>query len=131
METGDKSEIFSRHKGFNMNIYIGFSTKTHKTSARLFCKEYKHCAPVIISKNKCEIYQFTNMKDINIIRVKKRDLKVLSSYGWVFIKCCAKKVPSKPLKIRAFTCVQFTKKICGINKVSIQTPDALLKYLIK
>lgn len=131
MEKGDKSEIFLRKKGFNMTIYIGFSTKTHKKLARIFCKGYKHCTPIVINKNKCEIYQFTNIKDINIICITKRDLKILSAYGWVFIKCYAKKVPSKPLKIRAFTCVQFTKKFCGINKVSIQTPDALLKYLIK
>ena len=112
-----------------MNIYIGFSTKTHKTSARLFCKKYKHCAPIVVTLKECKIYQFTNLYNINIIRITKRDLKILSNYGWVFIKLHTEKIPPEPLKIRAFTCVQFTKKFCGVNKVSIQTPDALLKHL--
>ena len=99
--------------------------------ARIFCRHFKHCAPVVTKKNRFEIYQFTNIKNINIIPIKKRDIKVLEQYGWRFIKYSAKSLPQNALNIHALTCVQFTKKFCGIKKVSIQTPDELLKYLTK
>ena len=112
-----------------MIIYIGFSTKTHKILARIICKNFKHCAPVIITKNKCKIYQFTKTNKITIINVKKRDIKILEKYGWQFIRYNTKSVPQNALHIHALTCVQFTKKFCCIKKIAIQTPDALLKYL--
>ena len=114
-----------------MIIYIGFSTKTHKIFARIICRKFKHCAPVVITKNKCKLYQFTNRKNINIIEIKKRDIKILQQHGWIFIKYDTKIAPKHALKIRAATCVQFTKNFCGIQKWAIQTPYALLKYLIK
>lgn len=112
-----------------MIIYIGFSTKTHKIFARIICKKFKHCAPVVITKNKCELYQFTNRKNINIIEMKKRDIKILQQHGWIFVKYDIKIAPKHALKIHAATCVQFTKKFCGIKKTTIQTPYDLLKHL--
>lgn len=114
-----------------MVIYIGFSTKTHKIFARIFCRTFKHCAPVVVTKDKCEIYQFTNINNINVITVKKRDIKILQNHGWKFIKYKAKFAPQNALNIHAVTCVQFTKKFCRIKKSTIQTPGALLKYLYK
>ena len=114
-----------------MILYIGFSTKTHKILARIICKKFKHCAPVIITKNKCKLYQFTNSKNINVIEIKKRDLKILQQYGWKFVKYNTKFAPQHELKRKTITCVQFTKNFCGIKKRTIQTPYALWKYLIK
>ena len=131
MDTGDKSEFVSSKKVVVMIIYIGFSTKTHKILARIFCRHFKHCAPVVIKTNKCEIYQFTNIKKINIITIKERDIKILEQYGWLFIKYKIKSIPQNALNIHAITCVQFTKRFCGIKKASIQTPNKLLKYLIQ
>lgn len=113
-----------------MIIYIGFSTRTHKIFARVFCKKFKHCAPVVIHKNTCEIYQFTNPHEINIIHIQKRDIKILEQYGWKFVKYDIKTVPYIS-KTHAITCVQFTKKFCGIKQSDIQTPDALLRYITK
>lgn len=127
MDSGDKSEYVV--KRFTMIIYIGFSKKTHKTLTRVVCRNFKHCAPVVIKKNKYKLYQFTNRKNINIIEMKKRDIKILEKYDWQFIKYNIKSVPQNALNIRALTCVQFTKRFCGIEKITIQTPDALLKYL--
>ena len=114
-----------------MIIYIGFSKKTHKILARIVCCDFKHCAPIIMTKNKYELYQFTNTHNINVIEIKKRDIKILQQHGWKFVKYNLKKAPQKALKIKAITCVQFTKKFCCIKKITIQTPDALLKYLQK
>ena len=114
-----------------MIIYIGFSTKTHKTLARIFCRHFKHCAPIIVTKNKYKLYQFTSPKKIAIIQIKQRDIKILMKHGWIFIKYNVKNIPQNALNIHAITCVQFTKKFCDIKKINIQTPDALLKHLIK
>lgn len=114
-----------------MIIYIGFSTKTHKIFARIFCRHFKHCAPVVITKNKCEIYQFTRVNNINVIPIKKRDIKILTAHGWRFVKYNIKYIPRNAIHIHALSCVQFTKKFCGIKKATIQTPDSLLKHLIK
>ena len=129
MDVGDKSEHIK--KVIFMIIYIGFSTKTHKTLARIFCRHFKHCAPIVITKDKCELYQFTRPKKISIIQIKQRDIKILMKHGWIFIKYNVKNMPQNILDIRTITCVQFTKNFCSIKKISVQTPDALLNYLIK
>jgi len=114
-----------------MIFYIGFSPRTHKVIAHIFCKKFRHCAPIISARNRCKIYQFTNPHNITIIPIKKRDIKILQSHGWEFIEHNTKIVPQSALNIRALTCVQFTKRFCGIKKISIQTPYALFKYLRK
>jgi len=111
--------------------YIGFSQKTHKLYAKILCKKFRHCAPVIVYKNKCVIYQFVRSGHIKPINIKPRDLGILERHGWVFIKY------NKPFNREhiadnhAITCVQFTKSICKIKARTIQTPDALLKHINK
>lgn len=112
-------------------VYIGFAKQTNKLMARIICRHFKHCAPIVITKNKCEIYQFTKPTQITIIKIKKRDIKILKKYGWKFIKYQPRIIPQNISKIHTMTCVQFTKKFCGIKKISIQTPDAFLTYLTK
>ena len=114
-----------------MIIYIGFSTKSHKILARFFCRKFRHCGPIVIHKNRCEMYQFTNSKQISIIKIKRRDIKILMKYDWIFVKYNMKRFPKNALNIHAITCVQFTKKFCDIRNASIQTPDALFEYLCK
>lgn len=111
-------------------IYIGFSIQTHKLIARIVCRKFKHCAPIVIKKNRCEIYQFTNKNQITVIKIKQRDIKILEQYGWKFIKYNIAKMPNIS-DIHTITCVQFTKQFCGINRYDIQTPDGLLKYISK
>lgn len=113
-----------------MIIYIGFSKKSHKLFTNIICREYKHCAPVIIEKNTCKMYQFTKHNKITVINLKYRDIEILKKYGWNFIKYDIKSTPNIS-DIYAITCVQFTKTFCGIHNIVIQTPDAFLKYLIK
>lgn len=128
MDRGNKSEYNNTSKGFIM-IYIGFSTKTHKLCAKILCKKYRHVAPILITKNKCIIYQFVRFNKVVLIPIKKRDLTVLQKYGWKFVKCTCKFTPKRAIKSKPINCVQFTKRACGIKNIKIQTPDSLLKYI--
>lgn len=110
-------------------IYIGFSKQSHKIFAKLFCSNFKHCAPIIIKQNKCFLYQFTSQRNICIICLYKRDLKILEQYGWKFIKYNNKIDLQNALYKKSLTCVQFTKRFCKIKNIKIQTPDSLLKYI--
>ena len=112
-------------------IYIGFSTISHKTSAKILCKKYRHCAPVLIHNNKCVLYQFVAYKKIVPIHIRPRDLNKLELFGWKFIKYSGKFAPGHALKSKSITCVQFTKHALHIKNIAIQTPDTLLRYLTK
>jgi len=108
-------------------LYIGFSNYSNKIHAKIFCNKYKHCAPVMINKNTVVIYQFVHINKIVKISVQKNDLKILEKHGWRFIRY--KKNITQIPDVFCLTCVQFTKRVCGINNIRIQTPLALLKYL--
>lgn len=110
-------------------LYIGFSKQSHKIHAKLFCKNYKHCAPIVIKGNTVVIYQFVRINKIVKITVNKKDLSVLEKYGWKFIAypIDTEKIPHS----HYLTCVQFTKHMCGIKDIKIQTPFALFEYLNK
>lgn len=110
-------------------IYIGFSTKSHKLYTRVLCHHFRHVAPVLIKDNNYIVYQFTAPKKISLIILKFRDLKILESYGWKFIKYDCKFDLQSALKTKSITCVQFTKHVCKIKNILIQTPDALFEYL--
>ena len=108
-------------------LYIGFSNYSHKLHAKIFCNKYKHCAPVIINNTTVIIYQFVCKGKITQINIQKTDLETLKRHGWIFIRY--KKHINPKTNAGGLTCVQFTKKVCGINNIMIQTPFALFKYL--
>jgi len=110
-------------------LYIGFSNYSNKFYAKIFCKKYKHCAPISVNKNDATIYQFVRMNKIVKINIKKTDLKLLKQHGWKFIKYPAQ-IKEKHTTL-CLTCVQFTKRVCGIKNIKIQTPQTLLNYLSK
>ena len=110
-------------------LYIGFSNYSNKLHANMFCNKYKHCAPITINKNSAVIYQFVHINKIVKIVIQKNDLKLLEHHGWKFIKY-PKKIKQTSPKY-CLTCVQFTKNMCGIKKLTIQTPFSLFKYLNK
>ena len=108
-------------------LYIGFSNYSNKIHAKIFCNTYKHCAPVVVKGDTVIIYQFVHINKIVKIHIQKKDLKILKKHGWKFIK-----YPAAPEHIQNktfLTCVQFTKAMCGIKNINIQTPLALFKYL--
>lgn len=110
-------------------LYIAFSSRSHKLYAQILCRKYRHCAPVLMTANKCIIYQFIKRGQIAQISIRPSDINILKHYGWKFIKYDAKFAPTIVLKTKPWTCVQFTKQSIGIRKITIQTPDALLRYL--
>ena len=109
-------------------LYIGFSIYSHKVHSQMFCRKYKHCAPVVINGDNVVIYQFVHVNKISKIIIKKEDLNILKKHGWKFVKYSKQ---SNINKAHGFTCVQFTKRACGIKNIKIQTPDALLRYITK
>ena len=109
-------------------LYIGFPNYSKKIHAKIFCKKFKHCAPIIINGDNVIIYQFVHMNKIAKIIIQKSDLKILKKHGWIFIKLSLN-TENIIKKKHYLTCVQFTKDTCGIRNIKIQTPLALFKYL--
>lgn len=108
-------------------LYIGFSLSSHKIISNIFCKTYKHCAPIEILNDNVVIHQFEHVNKIVDIHIQQKHLSILEKHGWIFIRYDQKKhIPQKNL---CLTCVQFTKQFCGIKNKKIQTPDKLLKYI--
>ena len=112
-------------------IYIGFSKRTHRLYARILCRNFRHVAPILITKQKCILYQFIKPHKIALIRIKKSDLPLLTAYGWKFVEYKCKFSPTRALKTNPANCVQWTKRACGIKNMFILTPDDLFKYLTK
>lgn len=110
-------------------IYIGFSNKSHKLYTKILCKNFRHCATVLIKKDSGVIYQFVQPGKIVLIPIRKKDIKTLEKYGWLFIRYNKNKINNKKEGVKCLTCVQYTKHLCGIRNIKIQTPDALFKYL--
>lgn len=112
-------------------LYIAFSKQTHKLFAKIFCRNFRHCAPMIKTKDKFVLYQFIKHNNIAEIHLSKRDIKILSVHGWKFVKYNAKFAPQHAKDKKSITCVQFTKNFCGIKNIFIQKPDDLYKYVKK
>lgn len=110
-------------------IIIAFSNKTSKILPKIFCRKFKHCAPIVANNNgQLIMYQFVRRGNIVQIKIRMRDIKILGQYGWKFIYMpCALPYGFDGQGIR--TCVGLCKRAIGIKNATIQTPDALHKYL--
>lgn len=109
-------------------IIIGFTHKTSKVLPRIFCRDFRHVA-VIYSTGAClTMYQFVHRNRIVKIKLRWRDIKILTQHGWVFV--CLPGVAGQNLdKYRAWTCVQLAKYAVGMHALCVQTPDALYKKI--
>ncbi len=108
-------------------IIIGFSRKTSKLFPKLFCRKYKHCAPILINKNNEYIMlQFIKKNHIKKIILTLDSLKLLRNAGWEFINIY--NIKSYNYK-KSKTCVDLTKKVIGLYAPFIQTPYKLYKKL--
>jgi len=110
-------------------VYIGFSKQSHKLYARVLCKNFRHCAPVIGDGKNFLLYQFVHRNKIAVIPITRRDLSILHKFGWQFIEYRGN--INSNIKNKPWTCVQFTKQVCNIKSVRIQTPYGLFRYLEK
>jgi len=110
-------------------IIIAFSHKTSKILPRIFCRRYRHCAPVVQNGDAFTMYQFTRPHQIHVIKLTSRDLQFLSRAGWRFIIRTDIAPQTEKIPHHAPTCVIFTKRVLGVRNMRIQRPDGLYKYL--
>ena len=113
-------------------IIIAFSPNTSKILPRIFCRHFRHCAPIICDKNDLVMYQFTNKHNITQIHLNHRDIKILQAHDWKFIYISPNNTPAYDFdSAPPFSCVDLSKRVIGIHSIFIQTPHALYKYLVK
>lgn len=111
-------------------IIIAFSTKTSRLIPQIICREYKHCAPIIINPDNMTMtmYQFVRRNHIVQIPLKQRDIKLLGANGWRFIYI-PRDITSQFDARAAKTCVDLSKRAIGMHAPMIQTPGALYRRL--
>lgn len=109
-------------------ILVGFSYKTHIPIVRLLCRNFKHCAIITSHKNKFILHQFVGRNNVAYISINRCGIKQLEKYGWRFIRI---DVPFLIFNPNKSTCVNYVKYAIGLNKLWIQTPDALFRYIKK
>ena len=119
-----------RYREHKNMIIIAFSNKTSKFLPRIFCRKFKHVAPIIMNDNKITLYQFILKGNITQIQLKMRDLKILMKHGWKFIYLNSNARRNFNAS-KSITCVQFTKNIIGMRNLFVQTPYQMYKTLKK
>ena len=109
-------------------IIIGFTHKTSKVLPRIFCRNFRHVAVFYPTGACLTMYQFVHRNRIAKIKLRWRDIKILTQHGWVFV--CLPGVMGQNLdKYRVWTCVQLAKHAVGMHAFCVQTPDALYKKI--
>lgn len=112
-------------------IIVGFTYKTSKILPRIFCRRFRHCAPIVINANgKMQMYQFVRRNNIAKIDINMRDVRLLRAHGWVFI-CLPCVVARRFCPRRARTCVALTCDIMGLRGPRPITPYGLFRKLKK
>lgn len=110
-------------------IIIGFSDKTSKILPRICCGKWKHVVPITQIGSDWGMYQFIKHGHVVPILLKKRDMKILMTYGWQFIIITNVALPRGFSPQATWTCVQLAKRAIGMRKWWIQTPNALYREL--
>ena len=108
-------------------VIIAFAPNSSKILPNIFCRKFKHCAVIVQHKQDLLMYQFVSLGNIDIIKIKSRDIKILRSYGWRFIYVPCNLPHHFPIK--TWTCVNLAKYAIGIIAPTIQTPYALYKKI--
>ncbi len=111
-------------------IIIAFCTRTSKVMPRIFCRHFRHCAPIVPNSGDATrsymLYQFVRHGNIVKIPLNMRDIKLLRNAGWVFMWRDAN-VPT--IIPNARTCVGLCCNMLGIKNRLILTPDDLYRAL--
>ena len=111
-------------------IIIGFAEKTSKLLPRIFCKHFRHCAPIVCTQKSLVMYQFVKRNHIARIPLKPRDIGILKAHGWQFVYISPTASRQTPDIKSAYSCVDLSKRVIGIKSIFIQTPNALYKHLL-
>ncbi|MGN0917474.1 MAG: hypothetical protein ACI4NZ_04710 [Candidatus Enterousia sp.] len=110
-------------------IIVGFTYKTSKILPRIFCRRFRHCAPIIIGADgKMKMYQFIHHGNVAKIPINMRDIRILRAHGWVFI-CLPDANFNKYMKRQHWTCVSFTCGAIGLPRPHPITPYGLYKKI--
>ncbi len=114
-------------------VIISFSRKTSKIMPRIFCKKFRHCAPIIPTPGGVQPYvmhQFVRPGHVVKIPLTVRDMNMLRAAGWVMV--AVNVVPHTDDMRGAKTCVQLARRAIGWrNRIWIQRPDALYRSIRK
>ncbi|MBQ2017775.1 MAG: hypothetical protein II208_04615 [Alphaproteobacteria bacterium] len=110
-------------------IIIGFTNKTSKILPRIFCRKFRHAAIILPDGDRFVMYQFVRRRQIVLIQLKARDIKILIQHGWDFILTEQYVITKDCAHMHVFTCVQLAKEAIGMRNIWIQTPYALYRKL--
>lgn len=112
-------------------IIVGFTNKTSKILPRIFCRRFRHCAPVVIEQHgKMVLHQFVRHNNIVQIPVTMRDLRLLRAHGWKFV-CIPHMAHNNFHTHSARTCVGFTCRMIGMPRLHPITPYGLYSKIKK
>ncbi len=110
-------------------IIIAFSSKSSKTFANVFCRKYKHVAPIVPHGNHLIMYQFVRPGYVTQIKLNAKDLNILKSHGWRFVYVDGVSLAWDFDAESTYTCVHLAKSAIHIKDMFVQTPLALYKKL--
>ncbi len=113
-------------------VIISFSCKTSKILPRIFCRHFRHCAPIIPTpggKSAYIMYQFVRPGHIVEIPITARDINILRAAGWVMV--AVNVTPCVCDIKRATTCVHLARRVIGMHAPWILRPDALYRRIRK
>lgn len=114
-------------------MIIAFSPNTSQIIPRIFCRKFRHCAPITEPiRGRFVMYQFVRRGHIAQIYLTRRAIKILGARGWCFIYVPV--APPRDLMPRARacrSCVAFCKLAIGIHSARIFTPFGLYRLLAK
>ncbi len=110
-------------------IIVGFTNKTSKILPRIFCRRFRHCAPVVIEQHgKMTLHQFVRHNNIAQIPITMRDLRLLRAHGWTFV-CIPHTTHHNFSAHCAHTCVEFTCRMIGMHRLHPITPYGLYRKI--
>lgn len=114
-------------------MIIAFSPNTSQIIPRIFCRKFRHCAPITEpTRGRFVMYQFVRRGNIAQIYLTRRAIKILGARGWCFIYVPV--APPRDLMPRARacrSCVALCKLAIGIHSARIFTPFGLYRLLAK
>lgn len=110
-------------------IIVGFTYKTSKILPRIFCRRFRHCAPIIIGADgKMKMYQFIQHGNVATLVINMRDVRLLRAHGWVFV-CIPNANIHKSNLAKHWTCVAMTCNAIGMRYPHPITPYGLYKKI--
>ena len=118
----------NKEKDFIM-IIIAFSKNTSKILPRMLCRRFRHCAPIICNGHDLVLHHFIRHNHIEQIHINPRDIEILRTHGWEFIYVSPTINTNHFDYMRAYSCVDLSKRAIGLKSIFIQTPYGLYKHL--